>query len=410
MKNYSTINRCPITGDTNHIKYFDLGQIPLVNNLTDTRDQSLSCEKFPLCVNYFEKSGLSSLDFFVDSELLFLNYLFKSGVNIPYYNHCQDMFIEIQNFIEIKDGTKIADIGGNDGTLLDAFRSKTDKKIEILNIDPSKNLVEICLQKNIPVYNDFFNNIVAKKINKKFNIITSTNVFQHLKDINSFVDGILFILEDDGIWILEFPYWIHDMETNQFDQIYHEHMYYYSVKPIDIIMRNHGLKIINITKKNIHGGTLRLTITKENSNLKSDDTVDNYLKYEEKFDIEYYKNWGDGIKKHIKESYDFIKDLKSKNKKIYGFGASAKGCIYLNAMGLSDDDIDVIIDDTDIKQGKFIPGTGIKVVDRSILLTDKPDYILILVHNFKEYIMETLKEHDVEFIILVPEVKIYKNN
>ena len=122
MKNYSVINKCPVTGHDDQIKYFDLGDIPLVNNLCNTREDALNAERYPLNINYYPASGESSLSVAVDGELLFSHYLFKSEVNKPYVKHCQEMFKYIQSYITIKDGTNIIDIGGNDGTLLDSFR------------------------------------------------------------------------------------------------------------------------------------------------------------------------------------------------------------------------------------------------------------------------------------------------
>jgi len=401
------IKECPITGHDEQIKYFDLGDIPLVNNLCETRDEALNIERFPLNINYYPASGESSLSIAIDSKLLFSHYLFKSEVNKPYYGHCQEMFRYIQEYIKIKDGTQIIDIGGNDGSLLDAFRSISNKKLDLLNIDPSKNLSLFCKEKNIPFLTEFFSYEIAKNVNKKVDIITSTNVFQHLFDINSFAKGIEYLLNEDGVWILEFPYWIHDMKTNQFDQIYHEHMFYHSVTPMKMMMEKHGMKVINVTKQNIHGGTLRLIIAKKNSKFIHDITVEAYLQLEKNYGLDYHVKWGKEVQQHIINSKNFIKQLKSEGKTIYGFGAAAKGCIYMNAMGLTYNDIDYIIDDTDLKQGKYIPGTGIRVVSREILKEKQPDYILILAHNFKDYIIESLKEEYKEkFIVLIPNTQI----
>lgn len=404
MHKYSQIKSCPITGNETQIKYFDLGNIPLVNNLCDTREASLNAERFPLNVNYYPDSKESSLNVAINSEILFSYYLFKSEVNKPYYEHCQEMFKYVQKYIKIKDGIKVIDIGGNDGSLLDAFRSVSNNTLKLLNIDPSKNLSELCKKKNIPVLTEFFSYDIAKTLDK-VDIITSTNVFQHLLDINSFTKGVNLLLNKNGIWILEFPYWIHDMKTKQFDQIYHEHVFYHSITPIKMLMEKHDMKILNVTKQNIHGGTLRVIIAKDESKYTPDATVESYLQAERNYDLDYYINWGKEIQNHINESKKFIKKLKSEGKTIFGFGAAAKGCIYLNAMGLTYQDIDYIIDDTDIKQGKFSPGTGIQIVSRHILNETQPDYILILAHNFKEYIINSLRsDYKNKFIILIPEI------
>jgi hypothetical protein len=197
------------------------------------------------------------------------------------------------------------------------------------------------------------------------------------------------------------------METNQFDQIYHEHMYYHSVTPIKMLMEKHNLKLINITKQNIHGGSLRLIITKKDSSLVPDNTISEFLSYEKKYSLDYYLNWGNNVFTHIKNSAEFIKSLKKENKTIFGFGAAAKGCIYLNAMGIDYNHVDYVMDDTDIKQGKFIPGTGIQIVSKQILKEKTPDYILILAHNFSDYIIKSLEGvYNNKFIILVPEIKV----
>ena len=405
MNNHSYIKECPITGHDEQIKYFDLGNIPLVNNLCNSREEALNAERFPLNVNYYPASGESSLDFAVDGELLFKNYLFKSEVNIPYIEHCKEMFRFIQNYVKIQDGTKIVDIGGNDGTLLAAFKETTTKQIDVLNIDPSENLAPLSQAKGIPTLTTFFTLEVAST-QPKVDIVTSTNVFQHLKDINGFAEGVSKLLNKNGIWVLEFPYWIHDMKTNQFDQIYHEHMYYHSVTPMKMIMEKHGMKLINVTKQNIHGGTLRLIMTPKQSKFTPDITVEAYLQLEKNYGLDYHIKWGEQVQNHIKESRSFIKKIKNSGKTIYGFGAAAKGCIYLNAMGLTDNHIDYIIDDTDLKQGKYVPGTGIGIVSRDILKTKQPDYILILAHNFADFIMESLKEsYTGNFIILIPNIR-----
>ena len=405
MNNHSYIKECPVTGHDEQIKYFDLGNIPLVNNLCDTREEALNAERFPLNINYYPASGESSLDFAVDSELLFKNYLFKSEVNIPYVEHCKKMFKFIQEYVKITALTKIVDIGGNDGTLLAAFKEVSEKEINVLNVDPSENLASLSEAKGVPTLTEFFGVNTGDKIGK-VDVVTSTNVFQHLKDINGFAEGVSKILTKHSIWVLEFPYWIHDMKTNQFDQIYHEHMYYHSVTPMKMMMEKHGMKLINVTKQNIHGGTLRLVIAKKESKLTPDITVEAYLQLEKNYGLDYHIKWGDQVQEHIKNSREFIKKIKNSGKTIYGFGAAAKGCIYLNAMGLTDLHLDYIIDDTDLKQGKFVPGTGIKIVSRDILKEKQPDYILILAHNFADYIIESLKEsYSGDFIILIPNIK-----
>lgn len=413
MEIVKKIEQCPITGDTNPIEYFNLGEVPLVNNLCSSKEESLNCSKYPLAVQYFPKSGLSTLTHAVDPKILYTNYTYKSGVSYPYIEHCEEMFEFMDAYLELDKNHKILDIGGNDGTLLKTFL-QLRPELNVLNIDASENLTAEAEKNGIPSINAFWGAELAKKLNTKFRLITTTNCFQHTAPIESFVEGISVSLEKFGIWCLEFPYWKTSIETGQFDQVYHEHLYYYLVKPLTLLLDKYNLQVIKAVKYPIHGGTMRLLITHKGELGEAfqpcDYSIPPTLK-NEIFDIEDYIKWGKKIKNDIKKSKEFILSLKNKGHKIAGFGAAAKGCIYLNAMGLTNEHIDYVVDDTNLKQGKFIPGTGIEVVNRSVLKSDPPDYILILAHNFAEYIIKSLVlEHKAKFIILLPKIKIIELN
>lgn len=407
MKHYSKIESCPISQDKNPVRYFSLGDLPLVNNLVDSYQESIDVAKYPINLIYFKESSLTCLDCVVDPTILFTNYFFKTSVNIPYLAHCEEMFHFLQKFLGDKN-LKICDIGGNDGSLLRTFKRVSSVENYYLNIDPSLNLTKICQENGINAICDFFCIETAKKIDTKFDVVVSTNVFQHLADINSFVEGVKYLLNENGIWILEFPNWVHDMETNQFDQIYHEHIYYYSVTPLHKLFTKHGIKILNVSEHKIHGGTLRLTISKSDSQLLADDSTIEYLEIEKKYNLDYHIKWGEDVMNHIQKSKELLIELKKNGKKIYGFGAAAKGCVYLNVMGIDNKTVDFIIDDTDIKQNKFVPGTGIQIKGREHLEKFPPDYILILSHNFTSFIMDSLKDiYNGKYLIFLPEIKIY---
>ena len=409
MDNYILINKCPITGDNKSIVYLDLGLMPLVNNLNNTKEESLNCSRYPLAVQLFEQSQLSSLTAEIEPNILYQHYLYKSGISQPYIDHCKEMFWFVDSYLQLKETDNILDIGGNDGTLLKTFLKKKSF-LKVLNIDASENLTKEAIGKGIPSINDYWGAELAKKINKKFKLITTTNCFQHTSPIESFVDGIAMSLDIFGIWCLEFPYWKTSIETNQFDQVYHEHVYYYLVNPLTKLLDKYNLQIIKAVPYSIHGGTMRLLISHKGE-LGEAWQQDHYSVLPtlsaEQFTTEDYIKWGENIKNNIRKSREFILSLKNKGVKIAGFGAATKGCIYLNAAEIDHTIIDYIIDDTNIKQGKFVPGTGIEIVSREKLKTNPVDYIIILAHNFSDYIIKLLRqdEYKGKFIILLPEIK-----
>jgi hypothetical protein len=409
INNCAPITKCPITNSDESIVYFDLGLMPLVNNLNNTKEESLNCPKYPLAVQLFPHSGLSTLTTEIDPKVLYQHYLYKSGVSQPYVEHCEEMFQFVDAYLELNESHKVLDIGGNDGTLLKTFLSKKPF-LNVLNVDASENLTKEAKKNGIHSINDFWGAELAKKLNTKFKLITTTNCFQHTAPIEGFVEGISISLDKSGIWCLEFPYWKTSIETNQFDQVYHEHVYYYLVKPLSLLLDKYNLRIIKAVNYPIHGGTMRLLISHKGELDKPFQPCDSVFSVleNEKFTTNNYIEWGKGLEDDVKKSKEFLVFLKDKGYKIAGFGAAAKGCVYLNAAKIDSNQIDYVIDDTYIKQGKFIPGTGIEVVSREKLKTDPVDYIVILAHNFSDYIIKLLKYdgYKGKFIIFLPNIKV----
>jgi hypothetical protein len=336
---------------------------------------------------------------------MFSQYSYKSGVVKAYADHCKEMFWFVDTYLDLKENDNVLDIGGNDGTLLKSFLEKKPY-LNVLNVDASTNLTDLSRQRGIPALNEFWGVETTKTLNKKFKLITSTNVFQHTPPIADFAEAISMSLDDKGIWCLEFPYWKTNMQTLQFDQIYHEHVYFYLVEPLKQLFAKFGLEIIKAVKYPIHGGTLRLLISKK-GDWYACDGVQKLIDEEQSIDQKYYEDWGEVIETHISDCNAFLRMLKADGSNIIGFGAAAKGCIFLNSAKIDDTILDIVIDDTDLKQDKFIPGTGIQIKSREYLKNNKVDYILILAHNFKDVIIESLKEqYSGKFIITFPKIEI----
>jgi cyclopropane fatty-acyl-phospholipid synthase-like methyltransferase len=410
MKDYKQLDKCPISHSKKSITYFDFGMIPLVNNLNDTQSESLSCPTYPLILNYYPQSKLSMLSVAIDPKLLFDHYVYKSGTNKPYIEHCKNMYDYLSKFVTIRHDDTVVDIGGNDGTLLKTFVEKSKVKISPINIDPSENLSEISKNNGISTLTKRWTYGLASSPSfaRQCKVITSTNVFQHVEDIGDFASGVHNALTNDGVWCLEFPYWKKDLETIQYDQVYHEHIYYYLLTPLNDLFSQKGLEIIDVSEQTIHCGSLRI-ISRIGRNRMPNPAVSKFIKEELIFDENFYTNWREKVKTHIFDSRTMLLDLKKSGKKIAAFGAAAKGCLFLNATNINHKTIDYIVDDTDTKQNKFMPGVGIQIVDRNRLIKDPPDYIVILAHNFADYITESLRPiYKGKFINMFPQPTIYE--
>lgn len=399
------ISQCPISGSTRSVKYLDLGDVPLVNNLCATREESLSVERFPLAIQLFPESKLTCLTDIVDKDKLFLNYLYSSSVNKPYLKHCANMYDYLSEFVEFQPNDIVVDIGGNDGSLLLEFQKK-NPSLHFVNVDASLSFKEMNQEAGIVYVNEYFGE--TTNLSQKAKLITSTNVFQHTQPVRSFVKGVYNNLANDGVWSLEFPYLLTTILNDNYDQIYHEHVYYFCLQNLLDLSEQEGLRVINVSYHDMHAGTLRVIMAKKSSGRNQDITIPSFLNLEKTLTEEFCVRWGKRTHERIDEFRNYIDDLVSNKQRIAGFGAAAKGCVFLNSVGIDDSMIEFIVDDTPFKQGMYVPGTGIEVVPREVLYESKVDYILILAHNFKDYIIESLKgKYDGKFIVMFPDIKKY---
>jgi hypothetical protein len=395
---------CPISGSSYAVEYLNLGNVPLVNNLCLTADESLECVKYPLAIQFFPESSLTCLAEYINKDDLFLNYLYRSGINKPYLTHCSKMYEYLSRMINFKDNDLVVDIGGNDGSLLIEFR-KENRNLKYINVDCSNSFIDINKEAGIEYWNRYFDG--DTEFPYKAKLITSTNVFQHTEPIRSFVRGIEKNLSTEGVWCLEFPYILTTLANDNYDQIYHEHIYYYCLRNIIDLLKQEGMKVINVSYHDMHAGTLRVLSMKDSSISRPDSTILSFINMEKTLTDEYCVKWGQRTKEKIGTYKEFIINLINKGNSIACFGAAAKGCVFLNTCEIDHKLIKFIVDDTPFKQGKYVPGTGLEVVSREALKKNKIDYLIILAHNFKDYIINSLKtEYSGRYIVMFPNIKI----
>jgi hypothetical protein len=371
----------------------DLGMQPLANNLCRTSGEAYHAERFPLRA-VVEDDLTIHLDYEVEPAKLYQHYLYRSGTSQPYIDHCAAMY---RSFKHLKHDT-IIDIGGNDGTLLKTFQGQSAEKLRLVNVDASESVKQANEEAGVEFINAYWSEDVDVP---KADIIVSTNVFQHTKDIHAFLRGIQKHL--DGVWILEFPYALETILTGQFDQFYHEHYYYWLLSPLEELFKQYGLKVIHALPMDIHGGTMRLWMTNKEPSAPAFD-LSRYTKFEKEAVAKAPSIFGEAITDIAEQ---FIRKWANGDwGRTCFFGAAAKGCVFLNALHLNIHTVGemVVIDDTLEKQGLFIPGAGFQVVDRSVL----PEYdtVIILAHNFRHHIAKSLAAHwNGQIVSLLPIVQ-----
>lgn len=411
MEVFKHHTNCRICGSDKLIKYFDAGLMPLANNNTATKELSLDEERFPLQVIFCNDCGLSQLSIVIDPVVMFSNYDYRSAVNAGYVQHCKEMAIQLKEKYGLIENSFHIDIAGNDGTLLKQFQLLIELKV--LNIDPAKNLTAIAEMNGIDSISDFWRIELINEIElaNKADLITATNVFAHVDNINDFINASKIALKQSGVLILEFPYLVDFIEKMEFDTIYHEHLSYFSVLSLMRLCSVNGMIITCIEKFSIHGGSIRVHIVKEGSDHLIESSVSNFVNNELKSGfnkIERYIDWSFKVDRIIEKFQLKISELKKNEYKIAAFAASAKGNTLLNYTHIYCDFIDYIVDETPEKIGKYYSGTGIQIINKKEFIKNPPDYLIILSWNFKEAIIDKCRKlgYKGKFIIPIPDFEI----
>tara|TARA_B100000315_G_scaffold253913_1_gene293783 strand:- start:2916 stop:4154 length:1239 start_codon:yes stop_codon:yes gene_type:complete len=409
-KDYKKIKECRICGCTDLVTYLDLDNLPLVNRLLD-KSQIAYEKKYPLNILFCQDCNLSQLSIVVDPEILYKNYVYRSSMADSFKKHCSNLADELNKDM-LRDGELIIDIASNDGCLLRPFKDRNNR---VLGIDPATNLAGIATKTGIETISEFWDQNLAKKVLHSYGkakVITAFNVFAHIHDVHSFLEAVMTLLDDDGCFIIEVPYLYNLIEKTEFDTVYHEHLSYFLIKPLDRLIRQHGLILAKVKEFDIHGGSIRLYVGKKNSSNASDGTTQEILEKEKRVglhDVGPYISLRRQVKGLKNNMVAILKELKSFGKSISGFGASAKGNVLLNYSNIGLDLIDCIFDDTPEKQGKIYPGVHIPIVSRDMLSKINPDYLLLLSWNFADEMMRKtrdFKEKGGKYIIPVPYLRI----
>ncbi len=403
---------CRICGNTDLRKYLDLGMMPLANNLAADAQAAMEMDRYPLQVLFCSVCSLSQTSVIVDPQRLFAEYTYRSSINKGYVRHCREMARSIGQKLDLKTSDLVIDIAGNDGSLLNEF--KDELGVAVVNVDPAKNIATIAEARGITTINDFWSKEVAQRIiddHGRPKLITATNVFAHVDDIRGFLNAAKNCLHEKGALVLEFPYLVDFIENHEFDTVYFEHLSYVGIKPVAVLAAIEGMELFEIEKQDIHGGTVRVFIAKKGRH-DIDPSVDQFISAERKggfHEFRRYESWSEEVDELNEEFTYQLQQLKEQGASIAAFGASAKGNTLLNACRLNTGTIDYIVDDTPEKIGKFSPGTGIPIVDRSPLADNPPDYLVILAWNFAREIIDSaadFRRAGGKFIVPVPKFEI----
>ena len=403
-----TITRCQISKKKDLKKILSLGYLPPVNDYQLINSRKQEEVFFPAELMMSKSSNLVQLGTVVNKEIIFpKSYPYTSSTTKILRDNFKELYSETIKIINLKKDDLIIDIGSNDGNLLSNFK----KNHKVLGITP-ETIGKLAIKKGIQTLIRYFDSKTAAIVLKKFGkakVITATNVFAHIDNIDAVMKNLIKILDKDGVFISESHYLVSLIQTVQYDTIYHEHMRYYSLTSLAYLFKKYNLRIFHAKKIPTHGGSIRVYVTK-NKKFKINKNVKKILNFEKKFlnskNLEKFKKEVVNSKINL---YSVLKSIKAKNKKIYGVGAPSRAATLVNYVGLNEDILDCILEiKGSYKIGKYMPGTNIPILDENYLKNNKPDYLLILSWHIYKSLVKNLRKKGFKgkFIIPLPKPRI----
>lgn len=375
----------------------DLGPMPLANGLLNEADLAAPEARHPLDIVHCPSCSLVQISHTMSPEHLFSDYPYFSSYSDTMLAHAQELADEIIGERGLGQESLVVELASNDGYLLQYYMQKD---ILVLGIEPAANVARVAVQqRGIETRIEFFGAEYARQLKDEglqADVIHAHNVLAHVPDINGFVSGIATLLASNGMALIEVPYIRPMLENGEFDTIYHEHIFYFSLHALRDLLGRHGLVVEKVREIPLHGGSLQLQIGHKEACAESGSVLE-MLKAESKWapliDSEIYLDFQRRVESLKVKLPAMLADLRSKGKRIAAYGAAAKGAILLNALKVGPDLIDYVVDRSPHKQGLFMPGVQIPIYSPEHLLEDRPDYVLLLAWNFAGEIMSQQEEY-----------------
>lgn len=393
----------------------NLGHVPLAGGFLPSISTNLiKNEKlFPLEIGFCNSCYLLQTRVVIDSTTLFKNYYYFTSFIGTLVQHFQKLALEFKKIHKNNKNRFIVEIGCNDGSFISALQ---EKGFRVLGVDPASNVVKPLIKKGVPIINDYFTQKLAKKIEKKFgkaDHITSSNTLAHIENMYDVMRGVSSLLSKDGILTFEVHYLGALVEKLQYDMLYHEHQYYYSLHTLITFLHKFDLKIFDVKETSIHSGSIRVYAQKRIGKRKIMPNIKKILSREKKQKLmsrDTFINFDRDMQKHKTKLRDTILAITKKNLSVMGYGASGRGTIVINYSNLDKDIMSFVIDDSTKKQGAFIPGKHQKIIDSKILYsTKRPQYVVLFAWAFYKEILSKHKkflDRGGKFIIPFPKIKI----
>jgi hypothetical protein len=406
------VTHCHICQNSDLRSILFIGYLPPVNTMPPVGTRPAEQSGYPAELLQCSKCKLVQIGLVVDPKILFPpEYPYTSSTTKILKENFAEMYRECNTLMNLDSNDLIVDLGSNDGNLLSNFKEGH----KVLGVTPEE-IGKIAIERGIPTIISYFGREVVKSIlaeNGHAKVITATNVFAHINDINEIVSCILELLDTDGVFITECHYLGSLVETLQYDTIYHEHLLYYSLHSLQYLLEQHGLEIFHAKQIPTHGGSIRAYVSRKGK-FQIKPSVEEVLNQEKEIDLE-GKGLSDLKNRMViskLELHSMLLEFKKQGKRIFGIGAPSRASTLLNYVGIDDGTLDYVVEiKGSHKIGKYVPGTLIPVVDESKLYEEQPEYALLLSWHIADELAPKLFKlgYKGDFVVPLPTPRIIKN-
>lgn len=405
--------KCRHCGSELRLPFLDLGSAPPSNAYLTEAGLRAPETWYPLRLLVCESCWLVQTEDHAGREALFTeDYAYFSSFSTSWLAHAERYVRTMIERFGLNASSRVVEIAANDGYLLQYVQAAG---IPCYGVEPTASTAVAARKKGIEIIERFFGISLAEELactDRQADLIAANNVLAHVPDINDFVAGFTRLLKPDGVATFEFPHLLRMVQENQFDTAYHEHYSYLSLTAVERIFADNGLTVFDVEELSTHGGSLRVFAQRADSGQQPVSSSVAMLRNTEinagMTTARFYNNFQAKAEKVKDDLMSFLIDAKRQNLKVGAYGAAAKGNTLLNFAGVRPDLLPYVVDMNPAKQGKYMPGSRIPIVDEAHLKTHQPDRILILPWNLRAEVMEQLdyvREWSGQFVTAVPRLE-----
>ena len=380
---------CRSCGDSSLTKFLSLGDQPLANSFLRSEADFAAERFFPLDVYLCETCALVQLADVIDPEVLFRDYIYVTGTSRTMKDHFHSYARAVIDELDLEAGDRVIEVASNDGSLLRHFGRAG---VEMLGIEPARNIAEIARSRGVPTISEFFGLETAREVHARHGparAIMANNVLAHVDDTLGFLQGMRELLATGGRVVIEAPYLGELVERLEYDTVYHEHLCYFSITALAGLFERAGLRIARVDRVPVHGGSLRVWGAADTALREHDDSVLEECERERTeglTGIEGFRRFATRVQENRTRLVQMLEGLRDEGRRLAAYGAPAKGNTLLNYCGIGTDLVSYTVDKNEMKVGLFTPGMHLPVRPVSVIGEERPDVVLILAWNYAEEI------------------------